>query len=96
MSTDFTTTVIASSPRRTTTWSVPQSGRLAYIDGMRAIAIIAVVFFHAHIPGFRGGFVGVDIFFVISGFLITHQIVNQTLAGKTVCKMEYGPAPSAS
>ncbi|MGP0090118.1 MAG: acyltransferase family protein [Xanthobacteraceae bacterium] len=55
--------------------------RLLYIDGVRAIAIIAVVAFHAHIPGFRGGFVGVDIFFVISGFLITQQIVGQMLAG---------------
>src|SRR6185312_9496975 len=58
------------------------SGRLAYIDGVRAIAIIAVVAFHAHIPGFRGGFVGVDVFFVISGFLITHQIASQSLAGR--------------
>ena len=56
-----------------------QSGQLAYIDGIRAIAIIAVVAFHAHIPGFRGGFVGVDVFFVISGFLITRQIVSQML-----------------
>ena len=49
---------------------------------MRAIAIIAVIGFHAHIPGFRGGFVGVDVFFVISGFLITHQIVSQMLTGR--------------
>jgi peptidoglycan/LPS O-acetylase OafA/YrhL len=55
--------------------------RLRHIDGLRAIAIIAVAAFHAHIPGFRGGFVGVDIFFVISGFLITQQIVSQMLAG---------------
>ena len=60
----------------------PPWGRLAYIDGVRAIAIIAVIGFHAHIPGFRGGFVGVDVFFVISGFLITHQIVSQLLTGR--------------
>ncbi len=60
----------------------PEAGRLAYIDGMRAIAILAIIAFHARIPGFQGGFVGVDIFFVISGFLITTQIVEQTLAGR--------------
>jgi peptidoglycan/LPS O-acetylase OafA/YrhL len=64
------------------TWDFPPWGRLAYIDGIRAIAIVAVIGFHAHIPGFRGGFVGVDVFFVISGFLITHQIAIQLLTGR--------------
>lgn len=52
-------------------------GRIAYrpeIDGLRAIAVILVVAFHVGVPGFSAGFVGVDVFFVISGFLITRLL----------------------
>jgi peptidoglycan/LPS O-acetylase OafA/YrhL len=58
---------------------------LAYrrdIDGLRAVAVIAVVLFHFGVPGFTGGFVGVDVFFVISGYLITSIIWNQRQAGR--------------
>ena len=51
------------------------------IDGLRALAILPVVLYHAGLPGFSGGFVGVDVFFVISGFLITRLICAELDAG---------------
>ncbi len=53
----------------------------AEIDGLRAIAVVPVILFHAGLPGFPGGFVGVDIFFVISGYLITTILMAETAAG---------------
>src|SRR5215831_2552893 len=49
----------------------------ADIEGLRAISITAVVLYHARVSGFGGGFVGVDIFFVISGFLITGLLLRE-------------------
>jgi peptidoglycan/LPS O-acetylase OafA/YrhL len=52
------------------------------IDGLRAIAVLPVIFYHAKIPGFPGGFVGVDVFYVISGYLITSLIEKEILLGR--------------
>lgn len=51
------------------------------IDGLRAIAVLSVVFFHSGVDVVGGGYVGVDVFFVISGYLITSIIVRQIDAG---------------
>jgi peptidoglycan/LPS O-acetylase OafA/YrhL len=53
----------------------------ADIDGLRAVAISPVVFYHIGVPGFAGGFVGVDIFFVISGYLICGMIDGDIRGG---------------
>lgn len=64
---------------------IVSSGACRYredIDGLRALAIVPVVLFHAGLPGFTGGFVGVDVFFVISGFLITSMIQAEIKEGR--------------
>lgn len=52
------------------------------IDGLRAVAVLSVLFFHAFPAWLPGGFVGVDIFFVISGYLITSILLKEMSAGK--------------
>lgn len=52
------------------------------IDGLRALAVVPVILFHAGFELFSGGFVGVDVFFVISGYLITTIILSELEQGK--------------
>ena len=59
----------------------PGVGYRADIDGLRALAILPVVWFHSDLPGLPGGFTGVDTFFVISGYLITLIIHREVQAG---------------
>ncbi|MEO0647198.1 MAG: acyltransferase family protein [Cyanobacteria bacterium J06650_10] len=51
------------------------------IDGLRAIAVIPVILFHLDVPWMAGGYLGVDVFFVISGFLITYIVQSELEAG---------------
>ena len=54
-----------------------RKGFRADVQALRALAVVLVVLYHAHVPGARAGYVGVDVFFVISGFLITTQLVGE-------------------
>ena len=61
------------------------------VEGLRAVAILLVVLFHAGVPRITGGFVGVDVFFVLSGFVITGLLLREHAAsGKTRLLAFYG------
>lgn len=61
--------------------SVDQHKYRPEIDGLRAIAVVPVIFFYAGFEVFQGGFIGVDIFFVISGYLITSILISEISDG---------------
>jgi peptidoglycan/LPS O-acetylase OafA/YrhL len=68
-------------PLPTDSKAVRGEGYRPDIDGLRAIAVLPVVLFHAGLAAFGGGYVGVDIFFVISGYLITLVIFEEVKSG---------------
>ncbi len=57
-----------------------RTGRRLDVEGLRAVAVLAVVLFHSGVPGVDGGYVGVDVFYVISGFLITGLLRREIAA----------------
>lgn len=61
----------------------------ADIEGLRGVAILLVVLFHCDVPGLLGGFVGVDVFFVLSGFLITGILVHEVQTTSRLNLLEF-------
>lgn len=59
--------------------SIPRP-RSAPLDGLRTLAVAMVVLYHFHVPGFSGGFIGVNVFFVLSGYLITGLLIRERTA----------------
>ncbi len=61
------------------------------VQGMRAIAILLAIVYHAGLPGFSGGYVGIEVFFVISGFVITGLLLREReTTGRTSILSFYG------
>lgn len=60
-----------------TTPPPPLTSRAPALDGLRTVAILVVILYHLHVPQFEGGFIGVTVFFVLSGFLITTLLLGE-------------------
>ena len=66
--------------------SVAAAHHVASLDGLRALAVFAVMYYHARLPLYHFGWIGVDLFFVLSGFLITTLLAKEYAAnGRIVC-----------
>ena len=69
-------------PRKRVEGAGSRSSRNDALDGLRLLAVAAVMAFHFGLPGGAGGFLGVDVFFVLSGFLITSLLLNRMQEGR--------------
>src|SRR5476649_95769 len=61
--------------------ALPSSTYRPHLDGLRAVAVYLVVLFHAGLTSFSGGYIGVDVFFVLSGYLVT-QLLLRDITGR--------------
>lgn len=62
----------------------PAARYLPALDGLRALSVLSVIAFHAELPWFGGGFVGVEVFFVVSGYLITSLLLDEQRTSGTI------------
>jgi peptidoglycan/LPS O-acetylase OafA/YrhL len=63
--------------------------RIQSLDGLRGVAILLVLLFHGSLPGFRNAWIGVDIFFVLSGYLITTVLIREYKRSQTISLIEF-------
>ncbi|AMM22073.1 hypothetical protein AX769_20380 [Frondihabitans sp. PAMC 28766] len=76
-------TTLSSTSRGGEAQSAP-TRRVLPLDGVRTLAILGVVLYHFHVPHFKGGFVGVNVFFVLSGYLITSLLLKEHSRTNTI------------
>ncbi|MGC4081759.1 MAG: acyltransferase [Vicinamibacterales bacterium] len=74
---------------RTSAHDAPTRSFRTDIEGLRAVAILLVVAYHAGLPGFSGGYIGVDVFFVLSGYLITSLLLGELISTGSIHVVDF-------
>ena len=86
---------VRSRPRRPSRPSTPSMGYQPGLDGLRAISVIAVICYHAGFGWMHGGFFGVEVFFVVSGFLITSLLIEERERSGRIALRQFWYPPGA-